>query len=367
MLLDPRIVKMAQVLVGYSLGVQKGWLVTVSATPSALPLVQAVCREVIMAGAHPFVLLEAPGVREILLQHGNDDQLTKVDPYQMLMVEQSDAILRIKGEDNTRSTSNVDPARQGLYQKGSQPVGAAFMQRIMDNRPHCLTLYPTNAYAQDAEMSLTEWEDFVFRACLLDGDDDPVARWLQVSREQQHIVDWLEGKKSVHVEAPGTDLRMSIEGRNFVNSDGKRNFPSGEVFTSPVEESVEGTIFFSYPASHNGRTVQGVRLSFEKGVVTEYSAEAGEDYLAAMLSLDEGAKRMGEFAIGTNKGVTRITRNVLFDEKIAGTIHCALGNGYPNAGGKNKSAIHWDIVTDMREGRIVVDGQTLYENGAFVI
>jgi aminopeptidase len=210
LLLDPRIVKMAQVLVGYSLGVQRGWVVTVSATPAALPLVQAVCREVIVAGAHPYVLLEAPGVREILLQHGNDDQLTRVDPYQMLMVEHSDAILRIKSEDNTRSTSNVDPARQGLYQKGSQPVGAAFMQRIMDNRPHCLTLYPTNAYAQDAEMSLTEWEDFVFRACLLDGDDDPVARWLQVSREQQHIVDWLDGKKSVQVEAPGTDLRMSI-------------------------------------------------------------------------------------------------------------------------------------------------------------
>lgn len=216
-------------------------------------------------------------------------------------------------------------------------------------------------------MSLSEWEDFVFRACLLDTDKDPVARWLEVSREQQRVVDWLDGKKALHVQAPGTDLRMSIEGRNFVNSDGKRNFPSGEVFTSPVEDSVQGEIYFSYPASHNGRTVQGVRLSFRDGVVIEHSAEAGEDYLGAMLQLDEGARRMGEFAIGTNKGVTRITRNVLFDEKIAGTIHCALGNGYPNAGGKNKSAIHWDIVTDMKQGRIVVDGETMYENGAFVI
>jgi aminopeptidase len=241
------------------------------------------------------------------------------------------------------------------------------MKRIMEGRPHCLTLFPTHAYAQDAEMSLAEFEDFVFHACLLDGEDDPVDRWKAVSREQQRIVDWIAGKKSVHVEAPGTDLTMSIEGRTFINSDGKRNFPSGEVFTSPVEDTVEGHITFTYPASHNGRTVQGVKLRFEGGRVVEHSAEVGGDYLGAMLKVDEGASKLGEFAIGTNPGVTRITRNVLFDEKIAGTIHCALGNAYPNAGGTNKSALHWDIVTDMREGRITVDGDTLYENGEFVI
>src|SRR5687768_572719 len=213
---------MAEVLVGYSLGVRKGWRVTITATPAAMPLVQAACRELINIGAHPYVLLEPPGVKEILLQYGNDDQLTQVDPYQVLMVETSDAILRIKSEENTRSANNIDPARQGLLQKGAQPIGAAFMQRIMDDRPHCLTLFPTQAYAQDAEMSLTEWEDFVFRACLLDGDEDPVARWKEASREQQRVVDWLEGKKAIHVEAPGTDLHMSIEGRTFVNSDGKR-------------------------------------------------------------------------------------------------------------------------------------------------
>src|SRR5207253_1505510 len=202
------------------------------------------------------------------------------------------------------------------------------------------------------EMSLTEFEDFVFHACLLDGDEDPADRWTQVSREQQRIVDWLEGKREVRVQAPGTDLTMSIEGRKFINSDGKRNFPSGEVFTSPVHETVRGHITFTYPASYGGRTVQGVKLTFEDGKVAHFSAEQGEDYLAAMLAVDEGASRLGEFAIGTNPGVTRITRNVLFDEKIAGTIHCALGNAYPNAGGTNKSAVHWDMVTDMRtQGR----------------
>lgn len=367
MLVDPRIEKMARVLVGYSLGVQPGWSVTITGGPVALPLIYAACREVLRAGAYPYVLMEVPGLRELLLLEGSDEQLTRVNPYQKMAVQDSDAILRIMSEENTRAANSVDPSRQALLQKGMQPISAGYMQRIAENRPHCLTLYPTQAYAQDAEMSLAEWEDFVFRGCLLDGDEDPVDRWLVVSREQQRIVDWLAGKETVHVEAPGTDLTMSIAGRNFVNSDGKRNFPSGEVFTSPVESSVEGHITFTYPASHSGRSVQGVRLKFEGGIVTEHHAEAGGDYLAAMLSMDDGARKLGEFAIGTNTGVTKITRNVLFDEKIAGTIHCALGNSYPNAGGTNKSAIHWDMVTDMSEGQITVDGAVLYRNGEFVI
>jgi aminopeptidase len=367
MLTDPRIEKMADVLVRYSLDVQPGQTVTITGTTAAAPLIQAVYKRVLQAGAFPYVLVEVPGLKELLLRMGNDEQLLRVDPYRLYMVQHSDAILRILSEENTRELNNVQPARQALYMKGQQPVSAGFMRRITEGRPQCLTLFPTQAYAQDAEMSLSEFEDFVFRACLLDGDEDPVERWRRVSREQQRIVDWLAGKRQVHVEGPDTDLIMRIEGRNFVNSDGKRNFPSGEVFTSPIEDSVEGHIYFSYPASHNGRTVQGVRLTFEKGRVVRFSAEAGEDYLAEVLKIDEGASKLGEFAIGTNTGVTRITRNVLFDEKMAGTIHCALGNAYPNAGGTNKSAIHWDMVTDMSRGRITVDGELLYENGRFVI
>ena len=366
MLEDPRVHRMAETLIDYSLGVQKGWSLTIMAGVASMPLVQAAYRVALERGAHPNVILDMPGAKELMLLHGTDEQLTRNDPYRLLMVKESDAILRIGSEENTRAASNVSPERQGLLSKGQGPIGAAFMQRIADSRPHCLTLFPNHAYAQDAEMSLTEFEDFVFHACFLD-EDDPVARWLELSKMQQRIVDWLAGKKQVHLEAPGTDLKMSIEGRTFVNSDGKRNFPSGEVFTSPVETSVEGTIFFSYPASHNGRSVGGVRLTFKEGIVSEWSAESGDEYLGAMLNLDAGAKRLGEFAIGTNPNVTRITRNILFDEKIAGTIHCALGNAYPNAGGTNKSAIHWDMVTDMRQGRITVDGDTLYENGQFII
>lgn len=367
MLQDPRITRMAGVLVGYSLGVKPGWTVTITGTTLAIPLIQAVYREALRVGAHPYVLLEAPGVEELMLAHGTEEQLTRTNPYMLQMVEQSDAVLRILSEENTRSTNGVDPSKLGLRKRAGAPLGAGYMRRIMEGKPHTLTLFPTQAYAQDAEMSLPEFEEFVFKACFLDDERDPVERWLELSREQQGIVDWLAGKREVHVEAPGTDLRFSIEGRTFINSDGKRNFPSGEVFTSPVHETVEGHISLTYPASYNGRTVQGVKLTFRDGKVVEYSAEAGEDYLAAMLALDDGAKRLGEFAIGTNEGVTRITRNTLFDEKISGTIHVALGNAYPNAGGTNTSAIHWDMVTDMKQGRVVVDGETLYENGKFVV
>jgi len=364
---DPRISRMAKVLVEYSLEVKPGWVVTISASTGALPLVQAVYRCVLEAGGHPYVLLDSPSSVEMLLRFGSSEQLTYIDPYRLLMLEKSDAILDITAAENTKALSSIDPERQALYQQGRKPLLARSMARITEGRPRCLTLFPTHAYAQDAEMSLDEFQEFVFRACMLDGDEEPAERWRQLSLEQQRIVDWLTGKRQVHVEGPGTDLTMSIEGRNFVNSDGKRNFPSGEVFTSPVEETVRGHITFSYPASHAGRTVQGVRLSFEDGQVIEHSAEHGEDYLAAMLKLDEGASRLGEFAIGTNRGVDRLTRNVLFDEKMAGTIHCALGNAYPHAGGTNMSAIHWDMVTDMRQGRVTVDGVTLYENGEFVI
>jgi aminopeptidase len=364
---DPRVARMARVLVDYSLGVKEGWEVAIVGTTAALPLMKSVSRVIIERGAHPYVLISTPWLEELLLAHGNDGQLTRVNPYQLRVVQESDAILRILSEENTRSYNNVEPARLGLLKKGAGPIGSGYMQRIMEGRPHSLTLFPTEAYAQDAEMSLSEFEEFVFRACLLDDERDSADRWREVSREQQRIVDWLAGKKHLRVEAPGTDLEMSIEGRTFINSDGKRNFPSGEVFTSPVHETVRGHITFTYPASYNGRTVQGVYLKFEDGRVVEHRAEAGEDYLSAMLDLDEGARRLGEFAIGTNTGVTRITRNTLFDEKIAGTMHCALGAAYPNAGGTNTSAIHWDMVTDMKEGRVAVDGETLYENGQFVI
>jgi aminopeptidase len=229
------------------------------------------------------------------------------------------------------------------------------------------TLFPTQAYAQDAGMSLSDYEDIVYGACMPDMDD-PAGHWRRFSAWQQKIVDWLKRKSEVHVIGPETDLRLSVAGRTFINSDGKHNMPSGEVFTGPVEDSVEGHVLFSYPAIYRGREVRGIRLQFEGGKVVGASAEANQELLLQTLDTDEGSRYVGEFAIGTNEGITQFTRQILFDEKINGSFHMALGSGYPETGSVNQSAIHWDMVCDMRQGgEIWVDGELLYKDGAFAI
>jgi aminopeptidase len=229
------------------------------------------------------------------------------------------------------------------------------------------TIYPTNAFAQDAEMSLSEYEDFVYGACM-PTLDDPVGYWKGFSAWQQKIVDWLKGKEHVRIVSPNTELELSIAGRQFANSDGRHNMPSGEVFTGPVEDSVEGHVTFSYPAIHRGREVTGVELWFEAGEVVKARAQKNEEFLIKTLDTDEGSRYVGEFAIGTNEGINRFTGQILFDEKINGSFHMAMGAGYPETGSKNESAIHWDMICDLREaGRIWVDDVLLYENGKFVI
>jgi aminopeptidase len=228
------------------------------------------------------------------------------------------------------------------------------------------TLFPTNAYAQDAEMSLSDYEDFVYGACMPD-PDDPVGYWERFSAWQDQIVEWLKGKRAVHVTGPDTDLNLSIDGRTFINSDGHHNMPSGEVYTGPVEDSVEGHVRFSYPAIHQGHEVSGVQLWFEGGRVVRATAEKNEEFLLSTLDTDEGSRYVGEFAIGTSEGIQQFTSQILFDEKIGGSFHMALGAGYPETGSKNQSAIHWDMICDLRQGgEIWVDGELLYKEGAFV-
>jgi aminopeptidase len=227
--------------------------------------------------------------------------------------------------------------------------------------------YPTNALAQDAEMSLTDYEDFVYSACLPDVND-PIGYWRNFSARQDKIVNWLKGKQTIRVVGKETDLRLSIIGRNFENCDGKMNMPDGEVFTGPVEDSMEGHVYFSYPAIYGGHEVTGVRLTFEKGEVVKATADKNQDYLLKTIATDAGSKRVGEFAIGTNEGIKKFTREILFDEKIGGSFHMALGSGYPETGSTNESAIHWDMVCDLRDGgEIWVDNVLFYKNGKFVI
>jgi aminopeptidase len=255
-----------------------------------------------------------------------------------------------------------------LSQRATSEVTKIFMRRHSAGELRWVgTLFPTNAAAQDAEMGLGEFEDFVYGACLPDLED-PIGYWKRFSAWQQRIIEWLRGKKRVHVVGPDTDLRLSIDGRPFINCDGKANMPDGEVFTSPVEGSVEGHVRYTYPAVYRGREVANVRLRLEKGRVVEASADKGEEFLLETLGVDEGARVPGEFAIGTNRGVTRFMRQTLFDEKIAGTFHMALGASIPVSGGTNISAVHWDMVCDLRQGgEIRVDGELLHKHGKFVI
>jgi aminopeptidase len=365
---DPRIEKMADVLVNYSTAVQPGDKVLLMGDELAAPLLRAVYAKVLQAGGHPQLLVQLSGTQELFYRYANDDQLAHIPEPVKLMLETYDVRIRIGAAANTRELSGVDPAQQVKHGRAMGELLRIQMRRGASGALRwCSTLYPTQAYAQDAGMSLSDYEDFVFGACMPEMDD-PIGYWRRFSAWQQKIVDWLAGKSEVHVTAPGTDLRLNVAGRTFINSDGTHNMPSGEVFTGPVEDSAEGQILFSYPAIFRGQEVSGIRLWFEGGKVVKASAESNEELLLRALDTDEGSRFLGEFAIGTNAGITQFTKQILFDEKINGSIHLALGAGYPDTGSVNQSAIHWDMVCDMRDGgEIRVDGELLYKDGAFAI
>jgi aminopeptidase len=310
-------------------------------------------------------VLQAEELDEILLQEANDEQLTWISPNNIALAEEATARLHIYSQTNTKALSAIDPARTA---KRNQAASNRLREIRQNNGQRwCLTLYPTEAYAQDSGMSLRDFEDFVFNACFLD-DPDPIARWQELSQQQQFYVDWLKGRKSVHVLGQQTDITLSIADRTFINSDGLRNFPSGEFYTGPVENSANGVIEFSIPTSVDGRAVEGVRLAFRDGKVVEATAQQGDAYLQRMLESDAGAKFLGEFAFGNNSRINRGTRNILFDEKMGGTIHMALGRSYPETGGLNKSAVHWDMICDLRtQGEVWVDDILFLKNGQFMV
>jgi aminopeptidase len=365
---DIRLQRLAQVLVRYSLNVKKGDRLAILTGPDSAPLIREVVREALRAGAFPETFIGIPGVREIVFKEGSDEQLTYIPATQRMIYEEYETLLNILAQDNTKSMNGIDPARIALSQQALSKLLHTYMQRSADGSLRwSIAMFPTNAYAQDADMSLSDFEDFVYRVCFLD-DEDPVARWQELGRQQERYVQWLKGKRTIHLLGQDTDLTFSIEDRLFINDDGHYNFPGGEFFTGPVEASVNGYIRYSFPASYGGRSVEDVRLRFEHGVVVEASAAQGQDYLDKMLSLDEGARRLGEFAFGNNHNVDRCTKNILFDEKMGGTVHLALGASIPQTHGVNQSALHWDMVCDLRKGsEIRVDGELFCKDGKFVI
>lgn len=365
---DPRIEKHAQLLVHYCLQVRPGQNVIIRGSSLGLPLINAVYREILQAGAHPDLMWVEESLSEILLKQGNDAQLQFIPPAMQLAYESCDGIISVSAPANTRALSRVQPERYNLRRTATGELSNLIMRRAAEEGlPWVGTIHPTEANAQEADMSLHDYADFVYGACFVN-HDDPQAQWQVLSERQQRLIDWLAGKEEVVVQGPYVDLRLSIAGRSWVNSNGRKNMPSGEIFTGPVEESVQGWVKFSYPAIYAGREVEGIELRFADGRVVAASAQKNEAFLLNTLDTDAGARYLGEFAIGTNNGIKQFTKSILFDEKIGGTIHMAVGNGYPETGSKNKSAIHWDMICDMRDGgKIWVDGDLFYEAGRFLV
>jgi aminopeptidase len=364
---DPRLAKLADVLVNYSVAVKPDQLVRINGGTIASPLVVEIYRAVLQAGGHPMVRMAPDEVGELLIKHGNDKQLQFLNPVAVYEGEKVDCSIGIWAGENTRAMTNADPAKMGLVSKARKPLSKTFLNRAAEGSLRWTgTQYPCQSSAQDAEMSLSEYEDFVFNAGLLN-HPDPIASWKKVSERQQRLTDYLNGKSDYRVVAAnGTDIRMSVANHKWINCDGHENFPDGEVFTGPVLDSVNGIINFSFPAVHHGREVQDVRLTFKNGKVVDASASKGEEFLIGMLDMDPGARFIGECAIGTNFGITRYTRNTLFDEKIGGTVHFAVGAGYPETGNTNESGLHWDMVVDLRQGgSIEIDGVKINVDGRF--
>jgi len=363
---DPRIEKLAKVMVQYALELQPGQQFWLRTTPLAEELNLAIYEEAIRAGAHVFPDQRMPGAEEIFYKYASEDQLEFVSPIRKLIVDTFEASLYIDASHNSRSLSGIDGSRMARSRKALAPYSTKMMQRAANGEHRwCITVYPTHAMAQDADMSLADYREFVYSAGMLN-EADPVAFWKEEGRKQQQLSDWLKGHDQAVLKGENVDITLSIKDRTFEISDGRYNFPDGEIFTSPVENSVNGWIRFKYPALYQGQEVSDIELWFENGRVVKEKAEKNQDFLTSMLNIDAGARVLGEWGIGTNYGIQRFTKNMLFDEKIGGTIHFAVGAGFPECGGENESGLHWDMVCDMADSEITLDGDLFYKNGKTV-
>jgi aminopeptidase len=362
--------KMAEVIARYSLDVQPGETVLIRGTsPLAEPLVSALYQEVLRAGGKAFTYIHLSNEDALALESTDNKELLKaVNPMLALMYSTCDCVVRIGASEHPSALSGYPIELQAARGQASNELIATQMRREASGElRRCSTQYPTQGYAQAAGMSLPQYQKFLFEACMLHLDN-PVAYWKQVHQEQQRLIDWLDGKKHLEVKGEHINMTMSIEGRTFANASGRVNFPDGEIFTAPVETSVEGWVEFTYPAYYEGNKVEGIKLQFKDGKVVEAGASVNEEFLIRMLDTDVGSRILGEFAIGTNQYIQQFTGSILFDEKIGGTVHMAIGQSYKKTGGLNDSSVHWDMICDMRSGgEILVDGELLYKDGKFVI
>ena len=364
---DQRLNKLAKLLIDYSAEVKEGDIVYVCADEVATPWVIEVVKEATKKGAHVEYTLESDEIKEIQLKYGSEKQLKSGNMIYESILSKADVWLTAWGNRNTRMLSRIDSNKLKIHQQGASAWRKIYSDRTGDGSLRwCGTQYPTYADAQEASMSMSEYEDFVYGAGLLDSED-PVSEWKKISKEQELWVKYLDSKSSLHIVSEGTDIMIGIKGRKWINCDGKQNFPDGEIFTSPLENNINGYITFSFPGIFAGRQIEGIKLEVKDGKVINATAKKGEELLKSLLETDEGSSFFGEVAIGTNYGIKDFTSNMLFDEKIGGTVHMAIGDSMPEAGGKNKSSLHWDMLCDMRNGgKIYADGELFYENGKFI-
>lgn len=357
-----RLGKLARVLVDHALEAKEGEEVLICSPPAAEPLVQEAYVRLLQVGATPVPQIVLPGLEGLFFEHARWLHYEKTPSILRRTFEEANAVVNIAAPTNTRALATVDPEKRQALSLRDQGVEQAVLRK---NR-WVSTLFPTNALAQEAGMGLEEYEDFAFSAMGLD-EEDPVGYWREKSREQERLKERLEKAREIQLAGHGTDLTLSVEGRTFVNSAGRRNMPCGEVFTGPVEDSANGHVYFGVPAAIGGREVGGVRLRFQDGKVVESSAEKGEEYLESLLDTDAGARYLGEIGIGTNYNIGRASGNVLFDEKLGGTVHLAVGRSYAETGGKNDSSVHTDLVCDLRwGGELYADRELLQRDGRFL-
>jgi aminopeptidase len=357
--------KLAKVLTEYSSPIRKGDVVGIWGTIHAIPLIEALYAAALRRGGQPYAQLHLPALEDILLREGSEEQLAFAPPVSMADIEGADVRFGIMSPANGKSTASADPQRLAQRTQAWGPVNTTYKERSGSGALRwATTTWPTEGMAQDADMSLLDFTEFLYKACALD-QADPVAYWEAIGDRQARLIEWLKGAQQVRVCGPGIDLTLEVAGRPWINADGHQNFPDGEILTAPVEESANGHVAFSFPSG----PVSGVRLAFRDGVVVEASAEKGEKHLLAQLEVDEGARRIGIFGIGTNPGIQRYVGGVgITDIKMAGTMHLALGHSFPETGGKNKSALYWLMLHDLRDGgEIWVDGKLFCRGGTFMV
>ena len=364
---DPRVERLADLVIDYSLELGEGQIVRIDGHDVAGPLAVALYRSALRAGAFPYTNLTLGGLAETLVAEGSDEQISYISPIRWEEIEAIDALVTIWSETNTRSFSRADEQKHSALIAAQRRLSNRRWERIAKGEMRwCGTLHPSQAHAQDADMSLDEYEAFFFGACHAD-DEDPVAHWRETARALVARAAELAPVEELHILGPDTDLRVGVAGRTWLAADGRFNLPDGEVFTSPVETETRGEIRYTFPAIFHGREVEDIRLRFDGGRVVHAEASRGDAYLQRLLELDAGARILGEVAFGLNYEVDRFTRNILLDEKIGGTIHLALGAGFAQAGGRNSSALHWDMICDLRdEGEVYADGELVWKAGSFL-